>query len=84
MRFEIMASLIHNPEILLLDEPTLGLDFVAKAKIRELIQSLKKTIIFTSHDAMDIEAVCKRVIILSRGRVVIDTSIQKLKKTHSL
>ncbi len=80
MRFEIMASLIHEPEILLLDEPTLGLDFVAKAKIRELVHSLKKTIIFTSHDAMDIEAVCKRVIILSKGRVIIDTSIQKLKK----
>jgi ABC-2 type transport system ATP-binding protein len=64
MRFELIASLIHNPKILLLDEPTIGLDFAAKAKIRKLIRSLGKTVLFTSHDALDIEAICERVIIM--------------------
>ena len=80
MRFEIMAALIHDPKILLLDEPTIGLDFPSKRKIRELIRQSGKTVIFTSHDAMDIEEVCDRVIILNKGRIVTDTTVRELKK----
>ncbi len=80
MRFEIMAALIHDPKILLLDEPTIGLDFPSKRKIRELIRQSGKTVIFTSHDAMDIEEVCDRAIILNKGRIVADTTVKDLKK----
>jgi ABC-2 type transport system ATP-binding protein len=80
MRFELIASLIHNPKILLLDEPTIGLDFAAKAKIRKLIRSLGKTVLFTSHDALDIEAICERVIIMDHGKILMDTSVSELRK----
>ncbi len=80
MRFEIVASLIHDPKILILDEPTIGLDFPSKRKIREIIKKSGKTVLFTSHDALDIEEVCERVIILKKGKIVADTSVNKLRK----
>ncbi len=80
MRFEIIAALIHDPDILILDEPTIGLDFPSKKRIRDLIRNSGKTVIFTSHDAMDIEEVCERVIILNKGKIVVDTSVDELKK----
>jgi len=86
MRCEIVASLLHNPKVLFLDEPTIGLDVVAKAKIRQVLKDMNKredtTIILTSHDAGDIEDVCTRAIIINHGKIVIDESIQKLKSTY--
>ena len=83
IRCEIVASLIHNPKILFLDEPTIGLDPVVKDSIRSLIKKMNKelhtTIFLTSHDISDIEKVCKRVIIINDGRIVLDDSMTNLK-----
>ena len=80
---EIVASLIHDPEILFLDEPTIGLDPVVKEKIRVFIKRLNKekktTIFLTSHDVGDIEKLCKRVIIVNDGEIVLDDSMENLK-----
>ena len=79
---EIVASLIHEPEILFLDEPTIGLDPVVKEKIRVFIKRLNKekhtTIFLTSHDVGDIEKLCKRVIIVNNGEIVLDDSMENL------
>lgn len=83
IRCEIVASLIHEPKILFLDEPTIGLDPVVKEKIRTLIKRLNKeqktTIFLTSHDISDIEKLCKRVIIINHGKVVLDDTMENLK-----
>ena len=80
---EIVASLIHEPEILFLDEPTIGLDPVVKEKIRVFIKRLNKekktTIFLTSHDVRDIEKLCKRVIIVNDGEIVLDDTMENLK-----
>ena len=80
---EIVASLIHEPSILFLDEPTIGLDPVIKEKIRVFIKRLNKekktTIFLTSHDVGDIEKLCKRVIIVNNGKIVLDDSMENLK-----
>lgn len=85
MRCEIVASILHKPEVLFLDEPTIGLDIVAKQKIRELILELNKkenlTILLTSHDTQDIERLCKRIIIINHGQLVYDNSLEKLEKS---
>jgi len=86
MRCEIVASLLHNPKILFLDEPTIGLDVVAKAKIRAVLKEMNRregtTILLTSHDAGDIEDVCTRAIIINHGKIVIDKGITELKATY--
>lgn len=83
IRCEIVASLIHEPKILFLDEPTIGLDPVVKENIRTLIKrmnkELKTTIFLTSHDVGDIEKLCQRVIIINNGQVVLDESMNHLK-----
>ena len=83
IRCEIVASLIHNPKILFLDEPTIGLDPVVKDSIRSLIKKMNKelhtTIFLTSHDISDIEKLCKRVIIINDGKIVLDDSMTNLK-----
>ena len=83
IRCEIVASLIHEPKILFLDEPTIGLDPVVKENIRALIKRMNKeyktTIFLTSHDVGDIEKVCKRVIIINNGTMVLDDSMENLK-----
>jgi ABC-2 type transport system ATP-binding protein len=83
IRCEIVASLIHRPEILFLDEPTIGLDPVVKENIRSLIKKMNKeyktTIFLTSHDIGDIEKLCKRIIIVNHGRIVMDDSMENLK-----
>jgi ABC-2 type transport system ATP-binding protein len=85
MRCELVASLLHNPQILFLDEPTIGLDINAKLKIRGLLNKLSKiygtTLFLTSHDTADIEQVCERVIVLDRGIIILDSSLKELKKT---
>ena len=85
MRCEIVASLLHRPQILFLDEPTIGLDINAKLLIRDLLNRLSyehgTTLFLTSHDTADIEKVCERVIILDKGQLIKDSSIKELKKT---
>ena len=84
MRCEIVGSLLHNPSILFLDEPTIGLDVVAKQRIRQHIRELNETegttIFLTSHDAGDVEQLCRRVIIINHGTVVFDDSVSALKQ----
>ena len=86
MRCEVAASLLHEPEIIFLDEPTIGLDPVAKASIRDLIKRANKeegvTVFLTSHDSGDIERLCQRVIIVNHGRVIFDDSTQKLRRDY--
>jgi len=86
MRCEIVASLLHNPKILFLDEPTIGLDISAKLRIREFLAQMSKdhgtTLFLTSHDAADIEQICDRVIVLDRGKILKDCSLQELKRTY--
>jgi ABC-2 type transport system ATP-binding protein len=85
MRCEVVASLLHAPEILFLDEPTIGLDVAAKAIIRDLIreQSMRNgsTLLFTSHDTGDMEQVCDRVIVIHHGRVLLDRSTASLRRS---
>ena len=80
---EIVASLIHKPKILFLDEPTIGLDPVVKESIRKLIKKMNleyhTTVFLTSHDISDIEKLCKRVVIINKGQIVIDDSMNNLK-----
>ena len=83
IKCEIVASLLHNPKMLFFDEPTIGLDPIAKETLRKLIKKINKelgtTIFFTSHDVGDIEEVCKRVIIINNGKIVLDDSMKNLK-----
>jgi len=83
IRCEIVASLIHEPKILFLDEPTIGLDPVVKENIRSLIKRMNKeyktTVFLTSHDVSDIEKLCKRVIIVNNGQIVLDDTMENLK-----
>ena len=83
IRCEIVAALINEPKILFLDEPTIGLDPVVKENIRSLIKRLNKeyktTIFLTSHDISDIEKLCKRVIVVNDGTIVMDTTMEELK-----
>lgn len=84
MRCEFVASLLHNPELLFLDEPTIGIDSVTKKKIRRHIKRLNEehntTIILTSHDFDDIEALCDRVIIINDGEILYDDTTKALKQ----
>lgn len=86
IRCEIAASLIHKPDILFLDEPTIGLDPVVKENIRTLIKRMNKeyktTIFLTSHDVGDIEKLCKRVIIVNHGKIILDDTMQNLKYNY--
>jgi ABC-2 type transport system ATP-binding protein len=84
MRCEIAASLLHGPRILFLDEPTIGLDVVAKQALRDAIRQLhdaeNMTIFLTSHDAGDVETLCKRVIVINHGQVIFDDRTSALKR----
>ena len=83
IRCEIVASLIHKPKVLFLDEPTIGLDPVVKENIRMLIRQMNKelhtTIFLTSHDIGDIEKLCRRIVIVNSGQIVMDDSMEHLK-----
>ena len=87
MRCEIAASLLHEPEILFLDEPTIGLDAISKQLVRDFIKKLNKekktTIILTTHDMSDIEALAKRIILIGKGQVLYDGSLTKLKNKYA-
>ena len=84
MRADIAASLLHDPHILYLDEPTIGLDVVAKEHIREFIREINQrrnvTVILTTHDLRDIEKLCQRIMIIDRGRILYDGSIDQVKE----
>jgi viologen exporter family transport system ATP-binding protein len=84
MRCEIVASLLHAPQLLFLDEPTIGLDITAKAAIRDFIRDHAReegqTVLLTSHDTRDIELVCDRVIVISEGRIVVDQPTEQLRR----
>lgn len=83
MRADLLASWLHNPKILFLDEPTIGLDVLVKDKIREAIKAMNKkyntTVILTTHDMQDIENLCDRVILIDDGRIIYDGDIHSLK-----
>jgi ABC-2 type transport system ATP-binding protein len=80
---DILAAFLHNPKIVFLDEPTIGLDVSMKAKIRELIKGLNKekntTVILTTHDMGDVDALCQRIIIIDHGSMIYDNDIEHLK-----
>ena len=84
MRCEIAASLLHRPRILFLDEPTIGLDAVSKLAVRDFIlqqnQNHKTTVILTTHDMQDIEALTSRIILIGKGRLLLDGTIDDIKK----
>ena len=87
MRGDIVAALLHSPDIVFFDEPTIGLDVVAKEKIRNFIKYMNETrqttVIFTTHDMQDIEKVCKRLIIIDSGKKIYDGSIQDIKDKYA-
>jgi len=87
MRCEIAAAFIHNPKIVYLDEPTIGLDFMVKEKIRKFIKQLNKdrkvTVILTTHDLQDIEEICSRIIIIDKGDVMFDGDLAEIKEEFS-
>jgi len=86
MRCEIAASLLHNPKIVFLDEPTIGLDAVAKEEIRKFLREMnekqKVTVMLTTHDMEDIEELCKRIVFIHEGEIIYDGPLDKLKKRY--
>ncbi|MDD2486815.1 MAG: ATP-binding cassette domain-containing protein [Candidatus Gracilibacteria bacterium] len=86
MRCEVVASLIHSPKIIFLDEPTIGLDMIAKQKLREIINEINitegTTIFLTSHDLGDVENICKRVIIINHGKILYDGNLKELRRNY--
>ena len=86
MRCEVAASLLHRPKLILLDEPSIGLDVVAKQRIRDAIREMAQVenvgVLLTSHDAGDLEALCKRVIIINHGQIVYEDKVSNLKRRY--
>lgn len=87
MKMELIASLLHSPRVLFLDEPTIGLDVVAQREIRDFLKRYNKenktTIMLTSHYLRDVEALCERVIVLHKGEIVFDGNMSELAKKYS-
>lgn len=81
---DILAAFLHNPKVVFLDEPTIGLDVSMKSKIREMILELNKkkntTVILTTHDMGDVDALCHRIVIIDKGKMLYDNDIEDLKK----
>lgn len=86
MKADLVASLLHNPKVLFLDEPTIGLDFASKRKMREAILDINKkyktTIILTTHDFTDIEELCDRIIVLNKGEIIYDGSMTEVNNKY--
>ncbi|MBR2951210.1 MAG: ATP-binding cassette domain-containing protein [Lachnospiraceae bacterium] len=87
MRCEIAASLLHSPRILFLDEPTIGLDAVSKLAVRDFIKKQNEvhgtTVILTTHDMQDIEALTKRIILIGKGKILMDGTLNDIKKGNA-
>src|SRR2546428_12342737 len=87
MRDELNAALLHGPEVLFLDEPTIGLDLVSKQAVRAFLAALgatgDTTIVPTTHDLADIERLCRRLVVIDQGRVVHDGSLEDLHARYS-
>jgi ABC-2 type transport system ATP-binding protein len=87
MKCEFIMALLHNPKILFLDEPTIGVDALAKEEIREFLHQINKeyktTIILTTHDMDDIEEVCERIIIIDSGSIIYDGALAQVKKKYT-
>lgn len=87
MRCEIAASLLHGPKILFLDEPTIGLDAVSKIAVRDFVKALNKenrtTVILTTHDMQDIEALTDRILLIGNGRILMDGTLDELKSRNT-
>jgi ABC-2 type transport system ATP-binding protein len=86
MRGEITAALLHDPSILYLDEPTIGLDVVSKSRVREFLARVNRdlgvTVILTTHDLSDVERLCSRLMVIDAGRLVYDGTVEDLKGRH--
>ncbi len=84
MRCDLVASLLHAPDLIFLDEPTIGLDAVAKLAVREFVQELNQergvTIMLTTHDMDDIESLCKRIMIIGHGKILFDDNLEQLRR----
>lgn len=87
IRCELTASLLHNPKILFLDEPTIGLDAVAKLSLREFLREMNRrhgvTMILTTHDMDDIESLCQRVMVIGHGRILYDGQLESLRNQYA-
>ena len=88
MRCDLAASLIHNPKVLFLDEPTIGLDAVAKDRIRSFLRKINRefgtTILLTTHDLKEIEELCKRIVVLDSGKIIYDGGVDAIKTMPGL
>jgi len=86
IRGELTAAMLHDPEILFLDEPTIGLDVIARQRVREVLLSANRergmTVLLTSHDLTDIERLCSRILIIDRGRLIFDGDVDTLKARY--
>lgn len=84
MRCNLVVSLLHNPKLVFLDEPTIGLDIIAKEKVRQFIKEVNKkfntTFVVTTHDMSDIEKLCKRVVIINKGLIIYDDLLSEIRK----
>lgn len=86
MKMELIASMIHNPEVVFLDEPTIGLDIVAQKKLRKFVREYNRqtgaTIILTSHNLSDVEELCQKVILINNGKITFDDTLSRLVKKY--
>ena len=86
MRADLIASLLHSPKVLFLDEPTIGLDILVKDKIRKALREINKetdtTVLLTTHDLDDIEEICNKIIVIDKGKKIFDGELSQLKKTY--
>lgn len=86
MKADLAAALLHNPDVLFLDEPTIGIDILAKMKIRDFIHTINRerntTIILTTHDMSDIEDLCEKMIIIDKGKLLYSGTLNELKRTY--
>lgn len=86
MKADIVASMLHNPKLLFLDEPTIGLDVIAKENIRKTIKDLNEkyntTVILTTHDLSDIESLCDRILLIDKGKIIYDGDLERIKSSY--
>lgn len=86
MRADIAAAMLHEPDILFFDEPTIGLDIIAKERIREFIKRMNKekgiTMLFTTHDMQDIEKICERIMVIDHGKIVCDSQVSDVRQLY--